>query len=106
MHFLQEITLIAIVSVLVTLVLGRFKLPVVAGLILSGALVGPHGFSLAQDAEVIEVIAEVGVVFLLFTIGLEFSLSRLKHIFGQVCFRWFITGWVYGRNNHCNCRRT
>ena len=84
MHFLQEITLIAIVSVLVTLVLGRFKLPVVAGLILSGALVGPYGFSLAQDAEVIEVIAEVGVVFLLFTIGLEFSLSRLKHIFGQV----------------------
>jgi CPA2 family monovalent cation:H+ antiporter-2 len=84
MHFLEEITLIAIVSVLVTLVLGRFKLPVVAGLILSGALVGPHGFSLAQDAKVIEVIAEVGVVFLLFTIGLEFSLSRLRHIFGQV----------------------
>ena len=64
--------------------LGRFKLPVVAGLILSGALVGPHGFSLAKDAEVIEVIAEVGVVFLLFTIGLEFSLGRLKHIFKQV----------------------
>ena len=84
MHFLEEITLIAIVSVLVTLVLGRFKLPVVAGLILSGALVGPHGFSLAKDAEVIEVIAEVGVVFLLFTIGLEFSLGRLKHIFKQV----------------------
>ena len=78
MHFLEEITLIAIVSVLVTLVLGRFKLPVVAGLILSGALVGPHGFSLAKDAEVIEVIAEVGVVFLLFTIGLEFSLGRLS----------------------------
>ena len=84
MHFLEEITLIAIVSVLVTLVLGRFKLPVVAGLILSGALVGPHGCSLAKDAEVIEVIAEVGVVFLLFTIGLEFSLGRLKHIFKQV----------------------
>jgi len=84
MHFLEEITLIAIISVLVTLVLGRFKLPVVAGLILSGALVGPHGFSLAQDAKVIEVIAEVGVVFLLFTIGLEFSLNRLRHIFGQV----------------------
>ena len=81
---MEEITIIATVSVLVTVVLGRFKLPVVAGLVLSGALVGPHGFSLASDIEAIEVIAEVGVVFLLFTIGLEFSLKRLKNIFKQV----------------------
>ena len=84
MHFLQEITIIATVSVLVTIVLGRLKLPVIAGLVLSGALVGPNGFSIAQDSEAIEVIAEVGVVFLLFTIGLEFSLSKLRHIFRQV----------------------
>jgi CPA2 family monovalent cation:H+ antiporter-2 len=84
MHFLEEITIIATVSVIVTIVLGRFKLPVVAGLVLSGALVGPHAFSLAKDLETIEIIAEVGVVFLLFTIGLEFSLGRLKHIFKQV----------------------
>ena len=84
MHFLQEITIIATVSVIVTIILGRFKLPVVAGLVLSGALVGPNALSLAKDLEAIEIIAEVGVVFLLFTIGLEFSLSRLKHIFRQV----------------------
>lgn len=84
MHFLQEITIIATVSVIVTIILGRFKLPVVAGLVLSGALVGPNAFSLARDLEAIEIIAEVGVVFLLFTIGLEFSLSRLRHIFRQV----------------------
>ncbi|MEC8355390.1 MAG: cation:proton antiporter, partial [Verrucomicrobiota bacterium] len=84
MHLLEEITLIATISVLVTLVLGRLKLPVIAGLVLSGALVGPKGFSLAHDPEAIEIIAEVGVVFLLFTIGLEFSLSRLRHIFRQV----------------------
>ena len=84
MHLLEEITLIATISVLVTLILGRLKLPVIAGLVLSGALVGPKGFSLAHDPEAIEIIAEVGVVFLLFTIGLEFSLSRLRHIFGQV----------------------
>jgi CPA2 family monovalent cation:H+ antiporter-2 len=68
----------------VTLILGRLKLPVVAGLVLSGALVGPKALSLAHDPEAIEVIAEVGVIFLLFTIGLEFSLSRLKNIFRQV----------------------
>jgi CPA2 family monovalent cation:H+ antiporter-2 len=84
MHFLEEITIIATVSVLVTLLLGRLKLPVVAGLVLSGALVGPNCFSLAKDLKTIELIAEVGVVFLLFTIGLEFSLNRLKNIFRQV----------------------
>jgi len=84
MHLLEEITVIATVSVIVTLLLGRLKLPVVAGLVLSGALVGPKALSLAHDPEAIEVIAEVGVIFLLFTIGLEFSLSRLKNIFRQV----------------------
>ena len=84
MHLLQEITVIATVSVLVTLILGRLKLPVVAGLVLSGALVGPNALSLAHDPEAIEVIAEVGVIFLLFTIGLEFSLARLRNIFRQV----------------------
>ena len=63
MHFLQEITIIATVSVLVTIILGRLKLPVIAGLVLSGAFVGPNGLSIAQDSEAIEVIAEVGVAF-------------------------------------------
>ena len=44
----------------------------------------PQGTLLAHDPEAIEVIAEVGVIFLLFTIGLEFSLARLKNIFRQV----------------------
>jgi len=59
MHFLKEITIIATVSVLVTVILGRVKLPVVAGLVLSGALVGPHGFSLPSNMEAIEVIADL-----------------------------------------------
>ena len=81
---LEEIAIIAAVSVVVTVVLGRLKLPTTAGLLLSGALVGPHGLKLASDVHAIETIAEVGVVFLLFTIGLEFSLGRLKHIFRRV----------------------
>jgi CPA2 family monovalent cation:H+ antiporter-2 len=81
---LQEIAIIAAVGVLVTVVLSRFRLPSVAGLLLSGALVGPHATSLVGDAQAIQVIAEVGVVLLLFTIGLEFSLERLQHIFRQV----------------------
>ena len=59
MHFLEEITIIATVSVVVTVIPGRVKLPVVAGLVLSGALVGPHGLSLASEMEAIEVIADL-----------------------------------------------
>lgn len=81
---LQEISVVAAVAVLVSVVVARIRLPTVAGLLLSGAVVGPHGAQLVADPHAIEVIAEVGVVLLLFTIGLEFSLTRLRHIFRQV----------------------
>ena len=58
MHFLEEITIIATVSVLVTVILGRVKLPMVAGLVLSGVLVGSYGFSLSSDMEAIALIAD------------------------------------------------
>ena len=83
---MNEIALIAAVSVVVTVALGRLKLPAVAGLLFSGAVIGPHALGLVKDTHAIELIAEVGVVFLLFTIGLEFSLSRIKTIFRQVAF--------------------
>ncbi|MEE2789588.1 MAG: cation:proton antiporter [Myxococcota bacterium] len=81
---LDEIALVAMVSVVVTVALGTLRLPTVAGLLFSGAVLGPHGFALVSDVHAIELIAEVGVVFLLFTIGLEFSLSRLKNIMQRV----------------------
>lgn len=81
---IEELALIAGLSVLVTLVLAQLRLPTVAGLLLAGALVGPFGFGLVHSVQAIETLAEVGVVMLLFTIGLEFSLARLQHIFRQV----------------------
>jgi CPA2 family monovalent cation:H+ antiporter-2 len=81
---LKEIAIVAAAAVLVVVVVGRMRVPTVAGLLLSGALVGPHGLRLVSDTHAIELIAEVGVVLLLFTIGLEFSLERLKHIFRRV----------------------
>jgi monovalent cation:H+ antiporter-2, CPA2 family len=81
---LDELAIIAALAVLVTVVLARLKLPAVAGLLAAGAMMGPHGLRLVRSIESIEVLAEVGVVLLLFSIGLEFSLSRLKDIFRQV----------------------
>jgi len=81
---LDEVALIAALGVAVTLVLSRLRLPAVAGLLLTGALVGPAGLRLVKSLAAIEVLAEVGVVLLLFTIGLEFSLKRLATVFRQV----------------------
>lgn len=81
---LDELTIVALVAVVVTTVLAKLKLPAVAGLLAAGALLGPFGLRLATSVNAITVLAEVGVVLLLFSIGLEFSLSRLKHIFQQV----------------------
>ena len=80
---LDEVTLVAAVSVVVTVALGALRLPTVAGLLL-GCRIGSARLALVSDLHAIELIAEVGVVFLLFTIGLEFSLSRLKNIMQRV----------------------
>lgn len=87
---LDELAIIAGLAVTVTVVLARLKLPTVAGLLLAGAIAGPFGLALVHSVHAIEVLAEVGVVLLLFTIGLEFSLSRLRHIFAQVALGGFV----------------
>jgi CPA2 family monovalent cation:H+ antiporter-2 len=81
---LDELAIVATLAVAVTVVLSRFRLPTVAGLLAAGALLGPYGLRLVRSVESIEVLAEVGVVLLLFSIGLEFSLARLRHIMSQV----------------------
>ncbi len=81
---LDELAIVAALGVAVTVLLSKLKLPTVAGLLAAGALLGPYGLRLATSVHSIEVLAEVGVVLLLFSIGLEFSLSRLRDIFRQV----------------------
>lgn len=81
---LDELALIAALGVIVTLLLARLRLPTVAGLLFAGALAGPFGLGLVRSVHPIEILAEIGVVLLLFTIGLEFSLDRLRTIFRQV----------------------
>jgi monovalent cation:H+ antiporter-2, CPA2 family len=81
---LDELAIVAALAVFVTVVLSKLKLPTVAGLLLAGALLGPFGLRLVSSVHAIEVLAEVGVVLLLFSIGLEFSLARLRDVLRQV----------------------
>lgn len=56
----------------------RVRIPPIVGLILTGILIGPSGLGLVEEVEEVEALAEIGVVLLLFIIGLELSLGQLK----------------------------
>ncbi|MFC1601959.1 cation:proton antiporter [Pseudomonadota bacterium] len=75
--YLNDILILfaAAVAVVVTFLL--LRLPPILGYLLVGVLMGPYGLAWIDDTEHARAFAEFGVVFLLFTIGLEFSLSQL-----------------------------
>ncbi len=78
--FLDDLFVVILSGVVVTVILARLRLPMVAGLLLAGALVGPFGFRFVRDPKNIQTLSEVGVGLLLFSIGLEFSFRRLLKV--------------------------
>jgi K+:H+ antiporter len=76
-NVLSQILILLAGSVLVLTLVRRFALPPILGYLLVGMVLGPHALDLASDAEVVALLAEFGVVFLVFTLGLEFSLARM-----------------------------
>ncbi|MDA0364464.1 MAG: cation:proton antiporter [Chloroflexi bacterium] len=83
-HLLGELALVAAVAVAAMLIAHRARLPAFGGLLVGGAIAGPHGFALVPNTAEINQLAEVGVILLLFSIGLEFSVSRLRYIWRAV----------------------
>jgi CPA2 family monovalent cation:H+ antiporter-2 len=77
---LKDILIIFALSTLVNYVFTKIKVPSIVGYLITGVLAGPHLTGIINDVENIEVLAEVGIVLLLFTIGLEFSLKHLIKI--------------------------
>src|SRR5688572_14650477 len=75
-----DLLIILLVAVPVAFFCLRLKLPLLVGLILSGIAIGPYGLGWIREVEAIEILAEIGVMLLLFTIGLEFSIKRLREM--------------------------
>ncbi|MCX7834707.1 MAG: cation:proton antiporter [bacterium] len=80
LRIFQELLLIAGIGVVAAIILRRLHLPVITILLITGAITGPYGLSLVHDKKLIEGFAEVGVILLLFSIGLEFSIKKLLRI--------------------------
>lgn len=82
-----EITLLYLLAAVLGVVVCRsFKLPPMLGYLAVGVIIGPHALALAHSAQGVQHLGEFGVVFLMFVIGLEFNLPKLRamrsHVFG------------------------
>ena len=77
-HTLQWILLLLAAAVVVVVLCRLVRLPPILGYLAIGIAVGPHALGWVPDGDNVRALAEFGVVFLMFSIGLEFSLAQLK----------------------------
>lgn len=77
---LTDIVLIIGLSIFVLFIFHRLRLPTIVGFLLTGMVAGPHGLGLVKAVHEVEILAEIGVILLLFTIGIEFSLKNLLRV--------------------------
>lgn len=76
----NDFLIIILASLPVAYLCLRLKLPLLVGLMLTGIAIGPYGLGFVKELEGIELLAEIGVMLLLFTIGLEFSIRKLREM--------------------------
>lgn len=77
---LSDIVVILGLSIFVIILFRRLKLPPIIGFLITGVIAGPYGFQLIQATEGVKVFAEIGIILLLFIIGIEFSIRSLVSI--------------------------
>lgn len=83
MHYiplLQDILVLLCFSVIIVFLLQRFKLPSIIGFLITGVVIGPFGLSVVKAVAEVEILAEIGVILLLFVIGMELSIKQLMSI--------------------------
>jgi len=107
MDLLKDIILILSLAIVIILILSKFRIPPVIGFLLTGVLIGPSTLKLVSSVSEIELLAEIGIILLMFTIGLEFSMDKIKKmikdffLFGglQVLTSWLAFAYllyIYG----------
>lgn len=77
MPLLQHILILLVLSLGIVLIFRRLGLPSIIGFLATGVLIGPYGLGVIDQAHEVDFLAEMGVILLLFTIGIEFSFKKL-----------------------------
>lgn len=78
--FFGEIAVLVVAGAVIAYVFQRLGLVPIVGFLVTGVVIGPHGLGLVRDPALVDAGAEIGVVLLLFTVGIEFSLAKLARI--------------------------
>ena len=78
--FMREIVALLAISVVIAYLCFRIRIVPIAGFLITGVLIGPSALGVVEDLSLINNLAEIGVILLLFTIGVEFSLEKLARI--------------------------
>lgn len=85
--FLAPTAALVIAAAVIGYLSVRARVVPIVGFLLAGVIIGPYQLGLVQSTEVVDAAAEIGVILLLFTIGVEFSLDRLARV-----WRWIVLG--------------
>jgi monovalent cation:H+ antiporter-2, CPA2 family len=80
MHILQDIVIILFSAIVIILISSRFRIPSVVGFLLTGMIIGPYAAGFIKNTHDIEIFAEIGIVLMMFIIGIEFSVKKLHRI--------------------------
>ena len=98
--FLSDVLIFLVAAVIVAPIFQRLRSSLVLGFLVAGFLIGPHGLALIDSSATTRGLADLGVIFLLFTIGLELNIERLRvirsYIFGLGGAQVIITGGAIG----------
>ncbi|HEX9756473.1 MAG TPA: cation:proton antiporter [Nitrospiria bacterium] len=78
--FLTDLIVVFFFSILVVTVFQRVRQPTIIGFLVTGILIGPYGLSLVDDVRQVEVLANIGVILLLFSVGIEVSIQQVSRI--------------------------
>ncbi|MAF34896.1 hypothetical protein CMO91_03555 [Candidatus Woesearchaeota archaeon] len=80
MTVLNELTIILVIAAVMAVLADRLKQPPIMGYILAGLLLGPSFLGVLQDQQLIVILSEIGIAFLLFMVGLELDVRKLKEV--------------------------
>ncbi len=100
LHFLRDVLILLAASVAMVFVFKRLKTSPVLGYLVAGVIIGPFGLEFIGETDGLQGLAELGIVFLLFSIGLELSFRRLatlrREVFGLGTAQVLLTGGIIG----------
>ena len=77
---LKDLVILMAVSVPVTIIFHRLGLPAIIGFLITGVIIGPYGTGLVTNLGAVDTLAQIGVILLLFVVGLEFSMTKMLRL--------------------------